>query len=90
MEDLECPHCHNKSISVWTKLFTGPGRTVACPNCQGKVSVPASSIWVAIPAIAGAVAAIFVDSRMTGAVLFVAGTIVTTFLHYKFVPLIAR
>ncbi|MFL6306600.1 MAG: hypothetical protein ACJ72H_23955 [Candidatus Sulfotelmatobacter sp.] len=79
-----------KSVPVWTKLFTGPGRTIACPEGQGRLSVPASGILIIIPVIATAIASIYIDSLAAGFALIVAGSAVTAFLHYKFVPLIAR
>jgi hypothetical protein len=75
---------------VLTKLFTGPGRTIACPKCQGRLSVPASSVWIAIPVMAAVIACIYVESVAAGLALFVVGSALTAFLHYKYVPLIAR
>lgn len=90
MADLACPHCGNATIPLMSKMFLGPGRTLQCPRCRKNVSVPASSVWTAIPIIVAACAAVVIESLPVSAAIIVAGTVITVLLHYKFVPLVAR
>ncbi len=38
-EKCLCPHCKNKSISVWAKLKVGPLNKIVCPVCREKSAV---------------------------------------------------
>jgi ribosomal protein S27E len=88
---LECPHCRNWTMSLWTKLFLGPGRTVACANCGGRMSVPRSGIWVIVPGVIAIWASLFIiESRPLAIVVFAVGMAVSSILHCRFLPLTAR
>jgi hypothetical protein len=70
-------------------MFLGPATWAKCRNCGGAVSVP----WAAMLASAPFIAAILVTpwvSLPTAVVLLVGGAAVMTFVHYRFVPLIAK
>jgi uncharacterized paraquat-inducible protein A len=89
MENLECPRCHEKSITAASKWFLGPGRATTCPKCQAKISVPTSALWVAAVFIAGAILSMYIPGTF-GFVVLVAFFVLGCWLHYKFVPLIAK
>jgi hypothetical protein len=36
---LECPHCHQLTISPWRKGLLGPALSVTCSACGGKATV---------------------------------------------------
>jgi hypothetical protein len=41
---VTCPHCEKKTISAWSKMFTGITRQITCPSC-GNVSALS---WLAL------------------------------------------
>ena len=44
---LACPWCDAPAMTNWRKAFLGPGRSIPCRRCQGRVSVS----WRAMVAI---------------------------------------
>jgi hypothetical protein len=90
MQKLECPHCHERTISFWRKQWLGPGSTTACQSCGGKVSVPGSASWLAMAPFFIAVAvAPRLGSFPRSLFTFLAGSAISAVL-YSFVPLIRR
>jgi hypothetical protein len=89
MQLLECPHCHQPGFSVLRKMFLGPATWAKCRNCGGAVSVPWSAMWATTPFIAAILVTRWV-SLPTAVVLLIGGAAVMTFVHYRFVPLIAK
>ena len=90
MERLECPNCHQPAISVWSKMFLGPARTIPCPSCKSRLSVPWLATLAVIPFLIGLIAAQLVGSFAVAAVLLVAGALAMAWIHYQFVPLIMK
>ena len=90
MRNLECPHCHKHKVPVFTKLFLGPGRAIACPECGGKMSVPASGIWVIIPAVVAAIAGMRMETTNMSIAVFCLGLAITGFLHCRYLPMVPR
>jgi|SoiMethySBSTD1v2_1073268.scaffolds.fasta_scaffold1060066_2 hypothetical protein len=90
VQPLECPHCHKPAIPVWRKLFLGPATAATCSACGGAVSVPWSGFWVIVPFLVAIVAAGFVSSTLIAAAFWIAGGVVMSWLHYRYVPLIAK
>ncbi len=91
MRHLECPHCRNWTMSLRTKCFLGPGRTVTCANCGGNMSVPRSGIWVIVPGTVALWASLFViDSKLLATAVFAVGMAISVILHCRFLPLTAR
>jgi ribosomal protein S27E len=88
---IECPHCRKGTISLRTKLFLGPARTVTCAACGGKMSVPGSGIWVAIPLISAILAVLFaIESGILKVAVFAVGAALSGLLHYRCLPLVPR
>ncbi len=90
MQALECSHCHKPTIPVLRKLFLGPGTSATCPACGGRVSVPKSGVWVVVPFLVAITIAAFVNSVLITGALWVVGGAVMAWLHYRYVPLIAK
>ncbi len=91
MRGLECPHCHKAAISGWDKMFLGPGSVATCQACGRNVGVSLSAMWVIIiPLVAAAWIAAQVDSLLIAGALWVAGGALMMWLHYRYVPLIAK
>ena len=91
MRYIECPHCRKGTITLRTKLFLGPGRTVTCAACGGKMSVPGLGIWVAIPLISAILAVQFaIESGILAVAVFAVGAALSGFLHYRCLPLVPR
>jgi hypothetical protein len=63
VQNFECPHCRERTIPAWTKLFLGSLATATCQSCGGKVSV---AWWwdmlTATPTVAAFVAPHFTSS----------------------------
>jgi hypothetical protein len=89
MQALECPHCHGPGIPAWRKMCLGPAASAKCGNCGGAVSVPWSAMLAGTPFLAAIVVAPWVSYLIAGALL-VTGAVVMTWLHQRYVPLIAK
>ena len=90
MEDLECPNCHHRTISLWRKMVLGPARAIECSNCGSRISVPYLAMLASIPFLLALVAAQLLGSLAIGAVLVITGILAMSWIHYKFVPLIVK
>jgi len=71
-------------------MLLGPATSAKCGNCGGAVSVPFSSIWTVAPLLVAIVIAGFVSSTLVTAALLIGGAAVTAWLHFRYVPLIAK
>lgn len=40
MKAYDCPACGRASFSFWRVQFLGPGRSLKCPACGARASVP--------------------------------------------------
>ncbi len=76
--ELPCPHCGEMTFSRSSTRTLGPARSISCPNCGGKVSVPWSTGLIAM-------AIVIVPPVVVGAILIASGTQNKAF---KFVPLL--
>ena len=90
MEKLECPSCHHKTVPVWRKMFLGPATWATCPSCGSRYSVPWSAMLAAIPFLIAIFAAQAIGSLAVAAGLLVVGALLMTWIHYQFIPLIAK
>jgi prepilin signal peptidase PulO-like enzyme (type II secretory pathway) len=88
--NLECPNCHQKTISLWRKMFLGPARSATCPSCGSRISVPFAAMLAVIPFLIAIIAAGMVGSGTLAAVVLVAGFLTMSWIHYKFIPLIVK
>jgi hypothetical protein len=77
-------------MPFWRKQVLGPIAYATCRSCGGRVGVPGSSMWVAIPFLVAIVIAAFVSSTLIAAALWIVGGAVMAWLHYRYVPLIAK
>ncbi len=41
-----CPHCGQRTISVWRRLGIGPAKPAVCAECGRNVGVPWSALWL--------------------------------------------
>ena len=77
-------------MPFWRKEVLGPAVSATCRSCGGRVGVPGSGMWVIIPFLVAIVIAAFVSSTLIAATLWIVGFAVMTWLHYRYVPLIAK
>ena len=89
MQTVECPHCHKPAIPVWRKLCLGPAVPTKCRACGGAVGVPWSAMWTGIPFSVAIVITPFINSVPIVTVLWIAGFAVMSWLHCRYVPLVA-
>jgi uncharacterized membrane protein YbhN (UPF0104 family) len=91
MNTYACPHCRNTAMGFATKLFLGPGRSVACRSCGKRVSIPMWSLAAYVPIIL----AVIVPSQLGSegvtwlAILAVAVALVV-FVQHAFIPLVPK
>jgi hypothetical protein len=90
MENLECPRCREKSVSIWVSMLLGPFRTIICPNCGARIGVSAAVVWAPLPFIAAVVAAIALKGGIVAIAILLAGFAVSIWLQYRFVTLVVR
>jgi hypothetical protein len=90
MRSLECPHCRKRKITIMEKMFLSPGRAFVCPGCGGRMSVPASGIWVIIPAIVAAFAGSYMETVGMSIADFCAGCAVSAVLHCWYLPMVPK
>ena len=90
MQALECPHCHQPEIPVSRKMWLGPATSTTCRSCGAAVSVPWSAMWAGTPFFAAIVIAAFVSSALVAAALWILGAAAMAWLHFRYVPLIAK
>jgi hypothetical protein len=77
-------------MPLWRKQILGPAAYATCRSCGGAVGVPWSGMWVMIPFLVAIVIAAFVTSTLITVALWIAGGAVMAWLHYRYVPLIAK
>jgi hypothetical protein len=90
MQNYECPHCHQATISFWRRQFMGPVTPAACSNCGAKVYVPMSGVWTVFPILLVAVLSPWIDTRPLFWVLMAVAAIITMYLSSKYVPLVEK
>jgi hypothetical protein len=72
-------------------MFLGPSRSVTCPRCGSRISVPyAAMLAAAIPCLIAIIASGMVGSFALKVVLVVVGFLAMFWIQYKFVPLIVK
>ncbi len=81
----QCPSCKQEAMGWFKKVTLGPGRTVACQNCNARVTVP---VWT-IVAVVPIVAAIFL---FNGSAFIIALLVLTIAMSavWTFVPLVEK
>ena len=47
MDRSTCPHCGERTFSLWRRFGIGPARTVRCSSCGGRVGVSPVA-WLAV------------------------------------------
>ena len=90
MSRFICPHCQEKGISLWTKMWLGPGVQATCKCCDKKVSVPNKAMFAVIPMLLAILIAQDSESVLFETGFFMLGLLVSITLHIKLTPLIAR
>ena len=91
MKLYPCPHCGGPGISVARKFFLGPAIPAVCQTCKRRIGVP----WTAMLAALPGVASIFLAAKLEQLFVFrilllIAGFALTSLIHMKWVPLVAR
>jgi len=85
---FECPSCNKKTISKSSKFWIGPIRSITCKNCNAKVSVPYSSLFLLTLYLA--LMLIIPKMRMNLIAILVMIVVIFVayiYLNYKYVPL---
>ena len=90
MIKFNCPHCGEKEISLWTKMWLGPGVLATCKSCDKKVSVPTKAMLAIIPMLIAILIAQESDKVLVEAGFFILGFLVSLALHIKITPLVSR
>jgi hypothetical protein len=90
MADVECPSCHQKTISQSRKMFLGPSMSTTCSNCGARISVPWPSVLATIPLLIAILATQYISSVAISAAVLVIGALALCLIQYKFVPLIVK
>jgi hypothetical protein len=90
MSKFTCPHCEEKGISLWTKMWLGPGVLATCKSCEKKVSVSNKAMFALIPMLFAILIAQNSDSMLFKAGFFILGLLVSLVLHIKMTPLVAK
>jgi len=90
MTKLLCPHCGKQGISFLRKLFLGPAVSTKCKVCGNKVGVPYLAVLAIIPFLGSIVAAQFTETFMLKVVLWIAGFVVMSIIHMRWVHLKPR
>ena len=79
-----------KGISLWTKMWLGPGVLATCECCKKKVSVPNKAMFAVIPMLLAILIAQESDSLLVEVGFFILGLLVSLALHIKMIPEVAR
>ena len=90
MSQFICPHCGEKGISLWTKMWLGPGVLATCKCCEKKVSVPNKAMFAIIPMLIAVLIAQESDAVLVKAGFFSLGLLVAIVFHIKMTPLVAK
>ncbi|MFT5599446.1 MAG: hypothetical protein ACI9YO_000146 [Gammaproteobacteria bacterium] len=90
MIQFKCPHCGEKGISLWTKMWLGPGVLAACTGCEKKVSVPNKAMFAIIPMLLAILIAQESDAVLVEVGFFILGLLVSLAFHIKMTPLVAK
>jgi len=86
---LNCPHCREKAMSVWRKLFTSPLTYVACQNCGKPITVSWLSMVYALPFFALIVMQIIMMSNLWVTMMLVIALLcIYSLILIKRVPLV--
>jgi hypothetical protein len=70
-----------------TKLFLGPGRSVACRSCAKRVSIPMWSLAAYAPII---VALVLPVEGVTWFVILAIAVALVVFIQHAFIPLVPK
>jgi hypothetical protein len=84
-----CPSCGGQAMSAFTKSFIGPARAVPCQSCGVRLGVPWKALWLTLPLIVIALAALMTLGAIAFAVIVPLG-LLSNYLTYRYIPLIAR
>ncbi len=86
----KCPSCGERTISSFTKIMLGPGRTIRCKNCNSRVSVSMLTWVIFVSFIIG----IFtMKSVLDAQATMVLGTVamgIYLLIHIFYIPLEIR
>ncbi len=83
-----CPHCGEPGITWWQKATLGPAGARICKRCGQRVSVPwGQNFLIMIPTIALVMSAAFFLGGWIRIAVLVAGAVVATSIHGKWMPL---
>ena len=90
MSKFICPHCGEKGISLWNKMWLGPGVLATCKSCEKKVSVSNKAMFAMIPMLFAILMAQGSETVLVKASFFTLGILVSLVLHIKMTPLVAK
>ena len=85
-----CPHCGGPGIATARKRWLGPAIRARCRACGRTIGVPWSAPLAGRPGLAVLLPCAAVASPPARALRFVAGVLVTAYVHVRYVPLVRR
>lgn len=85
---LDCPACGARALSALQKYFVGPKRSVVCPSCGARLSVPGVETLVTMLPLITLLAFWFAD--LVPWFVMVAGVAVSSVLFFVWVPLVVK
>jgi len=88
----KCPHCEEESISLWSKIGTGPLSSVTCLKCGKRSSTTGSAqLFALIPVIIAVFLPNFIPALVPFKVQLIAIVVVVSMLIYGMAaPLVKR
>ncbi len=84
------PRFREKGISLWAKMWLGPGALATCECNKKKVSVPNKAMFAVTPMLLAILIAQESDSLLVEVGFFILALLVSLALHIKMIPVVAR
>ena len=86
-----CPHCQQNTFGGLRKILIGPGRIIACSNCENDVGVNRLKAWLALlPLLLAVIFGRALGSTALQVAFNVAASFLGILLYIYWVPLEKR
>lgn len=90
MSQFICPHCSEKGISLWAKIWLGPGTLATCTCCEKKVTMSNKAIFIIISMLFAVLMGQESDTVLVMAGFCILRLLVSLALHIKMTPLVMK
>lgn len=91
MNPNTCPHCgHTPALPLWGKSCLGPAASTVCRACGKHISVSWRALLFTLPLVIALGAAPLLASVAAGFALVAAAVALSTYLHWRFAPLVGK